>query len=98
MAVRLEGDYKLLVQTGEIQDFEHEVRRRGYNPDEFRVTVERLALNPSSAIYPIKCKVMVDRLSADGNSSRGATFAGGHGEAWVARFADALATGQFDGV
>ena len=98
MTVQLEGDYKRIVESDELRDFEHEVRRNGYNPDEFRVTVQRSAPNPASGIYPIRYAVMVDRVSADGNSQRGATFVGGHGEAWVDRFAEALVAGQFDGL
>lgn len=95
MPVNLQGDYNVVVESGELQDFEQEVRRDGrHSVDEFRIIVERST--PGPGIYAIRYVIKVDRISADGSSQRGAIYGGGHGEAWVARFAEALAAGQYE--
>jgi hypothetical protein len=87
MGVQWLGEHDA-VGDDEKEDFERELTRLGYNPARFRATVRRrLPANPG-AIYPLFHNIMVEELSANEQPFRGATFVGGHGEVWVARFVD----------
>ena len=65
----------------------------GYSPDDFRVVVRRIPVDEPEDMQAIRYNLFVDQMR-NGQPYRGATFVGGHAEAWIDRFAE-LASQEF---
>jgi hypothetical protein len=65
--------------------------RRRLDPEHFDFDVRRLKEEMGAdGLYPIRYAVLVTNRA----SGKGATFAGGHGEAWVERLDEKLQAGE----
>ena len=93
MSVIWEGEHQLLDKTDEKEEFVARLTQLGYSADEFRVVVRRIPVDEPEDMQVIRYNVFVDQMR-NGLPYRGATFVGGHAEAWVGRFAE-LASQEF---
>ena len=85
MRVVWQGDHKLLGETGEKEDFERELKRLGYDPNQFLVEVRREPDAPAAdGLSAIRYKLYITELGTDKETL---VLEGGHGKAWLAQFA-----------
>jgi len=80
-----------VIEKSELDDFRAELKRMGYNPNDFDVfTGERLG-KVTKGIYPLNETVAVHRKSTDVLEE----YRGGHGEAWGAKATEDVRAGKF---
>ena len=87
MGVRWEGEHQLLDKTDEKETFVARLTQLGYSADDFRVVVRRIPVDEPDDMQIIRYNVFVDQMR-NGLPYRGATYVGGHQEAWIGRFAE----------
>jgi hypothetical protein len=87
------GSRALVEDSGELDDAIATIRAADLDPEHFDIDVQRMpdVANPKTGVYPIRYAVKITNRA----SGRGATLAGGHGEAWVARLEEKLIAGDF---
>ena len=90
MAVRCEGDSRVMEQVGEKQDFECELSRLGFSHEDFSLYVRR-ANASSSTSWIANYAVCVTNTA----NQRRNIYWGGPGEHWVSEFASDVANGLF---
>ena len=91
MAVRCEGDSRVMEQVGEKQDFESELSRRGYRHEDFSLHVRRAGTADGSTNWAANYAVCV----TNSTTQRRNIYWGGPGERWVSEFAADLVKGLY---
>jgi hypothetical protein len=90
--MQVTGDAKLIRDCGELDEVIATIKAAGKDPKQFDFEVRRLKEGTGSdGLYPIRYAVLVTNRK----SGKGATLAGGDGEAWVERLAEKLRAGKF---
>lgn len=93
MAVRAEGDCRVMVQLGEKQDFEAELSRLGYRHEDFLLRVRLVRRGDSPEMWLSDYAICVTDL----RTAKSNIYLGGPRRRWVAQFATDLAQGYFGG-
>jgi hypothetical protein len=91
MAVRCEGDSRIMEQLGEKQDFESELSRLGFAHEDFMLYVRRENALGSSTNWIANYAVCVTNTIA----RRQNVYWGGPGKHWVSEFVADVASGHF---
>ena len=91
MSVLCSGQYGILEQLGEKQDFEAELSRRGYRHEEFSLHVDTDRRLGYRAGWNPRYDVKVTHTPTDTVCS----YAGGASQDWVAHFAKDLIAGLY---
>ncbi len=90
MTVHCEGDCHIIEQLGEKQDFESELRRLGFQHEQFTLHVSRTtAASRSARQHDYSVSVVGDLVAQQ------RVYAGGPRHEWVREFARDLARGVF---
>jgi hypothetical protein len=91
MAVRCEGDIRLMEQLGERQDFEAELSRAGIPHEDFVLYVRRVQAKGRAACWTSGYAVCVTRMGV----MRQNIYWGGLGRQWLPAFAADLRAGMY---
>jgi hypothetical protein len=91
MAVRCEGDSRVMEQVGEKQDFESELSRLGFRHEDFSLYVRRANASGGSANWTANYAVCVTNTT----TQRRNIYWGGPGERWVSEFAADIVKGLY---
>jgi hypothetical protein len=91
MAVRCEGDSRVMELVGEKEDFEAELSRFGFLHDDFSLCVRRANATGGKSAWVSNYAVQVTKVS----TRKCNVYWGGPRENWVAQFAVDLANGLY---
>jgi hypothetical protein len=91
MAVRCEGDCRVMEQLGEKQDLESELSRRGYSHDAFLLHVRRANALDHGKNPTANYAVCVTSTA----TKRSNVYWGGPGKHWLSEFVDDVAIGFY---
>ncbi len=91
MAVDAEGDFHVMEQLGEKQDFESELSRLGFRHEDFVLYVRRAQVTGRRAAWSLDYAVHVTNRYA----GKSGIYCGGPRRNWVARASEDLARGAF---
>ena len=85
MRIEWQGDHRLLDESGEKQDLEHELTRLGLDPSKFLIEVRREPDLPgANGIYAIRYNIFITDLEHPDRDTW--KLHGGHGDRWIAQF------------
>jgi hypothetical protein len=91
MAVRCEGDCRVMEQLGEKQDFESELSRLGFSHETFALYVRRANAFGGGTNWVANYAVCVTNTA----TTRQNIYWGGPGDHWVSEFAADVARGLY---